>query len=122
MYISFAWTTPALLARAKSATRRMWAPSHAAKFRAGQIVDAYDRSPRLGGRRVATIRIARDPWKQRTGLMDDVVDYEREGIRHMAMLSDLAPDGSRWHDWWHSWKRADELVYVVEFQVIEVLS
>lgn len=80
MYISFAWTTPALLARAKSATRRMWAPSHAAKFRAGQIVDAYDRSPRLGGRRVATIRIARDPWKQRTGLMDDVVDYEREGI------------------------------------------
>ena len=86
MFISFAWTTPALLAGAKTITRRSWSASHASRFRAGTIVDAWDRLPRTGrGHKVTSIRITRDPWQQRTSEMDDVTDYEREGLRWLDL-------------------------------------
>ncbi len=65
MIISFAWTTPALLAGAKTMTRRDWTDAHAAKFHAGDLVDAYDKSPRAHGHKVATIRLTRDPYLER---------------------------------------------------------
>jgi hypothetical protein len=58
--ISFAWTVPALIAGQKTVTRRVWSSGHAAKFHAGDVVDAWDKSPRAHGRRVATIEITRD--------------------------------------------------------------
>jgi hypothetical protein len=122
--ISFAWTTPALLAGAKTVTRREWSPMHAARFHAGDLVDAYDKSPRAQGHKVATIRIARDPYQQRTSKMHDVGEYEREGIRWLA-LNGLRPPGdffhTSWADWWHAWKAADLLVWVVEFELVEVV-
>jgi hypothetical protein len=38
MTISFAWTTPALLAGHKTVTRRDWDAEYAIRFAAGQLV------------------------------------------------------------------------------------
>lgn len=48
--ISFGWTWPALVAKSKTVTRWDWDEDYARRFHKGDIVLAYDRSPRLGGR------------------------------------------------------------------------
>lgn len=121
MLISFAFTSPALVAGAKTMTRRDWSPEYAARFHAGALVDAWDRSPRTRlGRKVATIRITRDPWQQRTGVMNST-DYVREGIAWLAEHGHRPPAGDGWAEWWSAWTRANEMLWVVEFDLIEVV-
>jgi hypothetical protein len=79
--ISFAWTTDALLAGRKTATCRNYDERYARRFRAGDLVAAYDRSPRYKGTQVAIIRLTHDatigPWK------DILTDpYEQEGFAY----------------------------------------
>ena len=68
MIISFAHTTPALLAGRKTVTRRAdWKPATFKRWRnawdAGKHVhDAYDRLPRVGGRKVGTLRLTCRPY------------------------------------------------------------
>lgn len=120
MIVSFAHTTPALLAGAKSVTRRTWAPEHAAKFHAGMLVDAWDRSPRTGkGRKVATIRITRAPWRQDTGATGDD-DWIREGFSWLVLnVGDSARDFAQ--NIWREWHAKPYVVYVVEFELVEVM-
>lgn len=86
MIISFAHTTPALLAGKKTVTRRDWKPGHAAKFHSGLDVDAWDRSPRVKrARRVAEIRIVSVRLEPIQRLLDDPryaeIEWRREGGR-----------------------------------------
>lgn len=119
MIISFAWTTPALLAGAKNVTRRDWDGSYARQFRAGALVDAWDRSPRTRrGRKVATIRLTRDPWPQRTSLMGDE-DFRQEGIAYLQEHGVAPPTMGSWAVWWDQWRLAGEVLYVVEFQLVD---
>lgn len=117
MIISFAHTTPALLAGAKTVTRRDWKPKHAAKFKAGMIVDAWDRSPRVkGSRKVAVIRITRDPhlaWSTDITEADELAEGfvwmrgHGQGDVVDAILAN-----------WHQFRT---LLYVVEFELVEVV-
>lgn len=126
MIISFAHTTPALLAGAKTVTRRTWKPEHAAKFRAGDLVDAWDHVPRVrGARKVATIRILRNPWVQNSRELTEA-DYVTEGFawldanRHdSTWLTDLA--GVSWRHSFEEWRRNAEDCYVVEFELVSVV-
>ena len=52
--ISFAWTTQALLQGHKTVTRRMWTKQ---LVNPGDLVQAYNRSPRFKGKPVAVIKI-----------------------------------------------------------------
>lgn len=122
MLISFAWTTPALRARVKSVTRRTWTPAHAAHFHAGDLVDAWDKLPRAGGKKIGQIRITRDPYRQRTSLLTNG-DRAREGIDHLERALFRPPEGfNTWDQWWRTWKRLDEEVWVVEFEIVEMTA
>ena len=117
MIISFAWTTPALLAGAKTMTRRDWDADYARRFRAGMLVDAYDRSPRARGRKIAMIRLTRDPYFERVrgSLTPEVCrregfDWLREHgqaatVERILASWDADPD---LHEW------------VVEFELVSV--
>lgn len=61
MYISFNWTAPAVRAKAKTTTLRQWATSHAQHFHEGDIVDAWDRSPRQHGQRFGRVLLTARP-------------------------------------------------------------
>lgn len=82
--ISFAWTTPALLAGAKTVTRRHWKPGYAARFKAGDFILAYDKSPRAHGRPVAIIRLIQAPHYESLAKMPDA-DFQAEGFGYLAM-------------------------------------
>jgi hypothetical protein len=119
--ISFAWTTPALLAGQKTVTRRDWSWRHAAKFRSGELVDAYDKNPRFGGKRVAVIRLTERPMRAPLGRMPDS-DYEAEGFAYMSAhgvrLSVNGPLPTR--DYFEGWRRSGESLWVVRFELVEV--
>ena len=123
MIISFGWTTPALLAGQKTVTRRAWAASHAAKFKAGMIIDAWNTSPRNVAKdphRVATIRLTQDPTLEYYDAAPPE-DWHREGFEYLEAL-DLRVAGARPRDFWASWQRSDEQCYVVRFEVVEIVS
>jgi len=102
--ISFAWTTPQLLNGLKTVTRRDWSATYASLFRAGDLVQAYDKNPRVGGKRVAIIRLTKDPYKERLG---DITDAEekaeggmwgsaREFIDAFCTGAGVTPDHKIW--------------------------
>jgi len=115
--ISFAWTTPALLAGAKTMTRRKWKADYAERFKSGMLVDAWDRSPRTGkGRKVATIRLTRDAYLEvLEGPIPSEV-YRREGFAWLAthgyreVVDRICSD----------WVGSADAEWVVEFELVEV--
>lgn len=117
--VAFASTTPALLGGAKTVTRRDWDPAYAARFRAGDLVAAWDRSPRAGGRKVATIRltdapILQDPFDAPEG------DWEREGFAWMSvrgLLCGNVPPEAVWVAWKHA---PSQPLWVVRFALVSV--
>ena len=66
--------TPRSRKRRKRRTRREWTDKHAAEVRVHDICQAYDKSPRNGGQRVAYIVIT-GKMKESISLMPDE-DYE----------------------------------------------
>ena len=82
--ISFAWTTPAVLAGRKTRTRRLWDDDYAKRFHKGDIIQAWDHSPRTRkGKKVAEIILTAEPRKEPINLMTDD-DFEKEGFAFLA--------------------------------------
>lgn len=124
--VSFAYTTPALLAGAKTVTRRDWNPAYAAGFRRNDLVAAWDRSPRFGGRPVAIIRLTADPVREPIGYMMDL-DYDAEGFRWLHdHLDQISVSGRRrfgsfgW-DEFETWRRSLVDLWVVRFKLVTIL-
>lgn len=114
MIISFAWTTPALLAGRKTVTRRQWSEKHASRFKEGTVVQAYDKSQRNGGKQVATLRVD-SIIHERTKFMTEQ-DYEGEGfayLYHERGVEETSPQA------FEAWRKADMPMWVVRFSVID---
>lgn len=121
--ISFAWTTPAIVARKKTRTRRAWSPPYAAKFRENSICQAYDKGPRVGGKLIHLIRIMRDPWIQNTrDLSED--DYALEGFAYLDEYGFFCAGlkGLSGREFFDQWKSAAEDLYVVDFSYVYELA
>jgi len=122
--ISFSWTTPALLAGRKSVTRRNWVDHHAKKYKEGDIVDAWDKLPRAGGKPVAKIRIQRDPYKEPIMAMP-WSDYEEEGFAYMHEHPELIPKSSPFRtasrQEFKEWMLSGEIYWVVRLDLVEVI-
>ena len=112
--ITFAQTVAPLLAGRKTCTRRVWAPRHAALFHAGDTVQAFDRSPRDGGRRVALIRLTADP--ELTAELPDSA-WDAEGFAYMEEQG-LTLWGQTPRELWDSWRAAPRAWQVVRFHVL----
>lgn len=113
--ISFAWTTPALLVGQKTVTRRDWSEVHARGFRKGDLVEAFDKQARFGGKKVAVIRLTETPYQESTGLAPDG-DWEAEGFEYLQHLGILV-DGLLPAVLWRSWKMFPQLLWVVRFKI-----
>ncbi len=131
--ISFAWTTGALLAGHKTVTRRDWNDRYAATFRPGELVQAYDRSPRFNGKPVAVIRILSVTKEADADAPDS--DYDAEGfgwyfdreverawqddpgsVPDSEIAEQCCPHG------FDEWRRAGGTSWVVRFELVEVLT
>lgn len=121
MIVSFAWTTAALRAGAKTCTRREWKPSHARHFREGMKVEAWDHSPRTrDGRKVATIRVTTAPELQSTAQILDS-DWEAEGFAWITKFG--TPDDAKLaRAIWDAWHARPRVLYVMRFELISLVD
>ncbi len=117
--ISFAWTTPALVAGHKTCTRRDWAPGWAVRFQTGDLVAAYDRSPRYRGKQVAVVRLTARPYPESTRDAPET-DYEAEGFAFLSKIG-AKVDGMTPEALWRLWHISARLLYVVRFELVEVM-
>ncbi len=125
--ISFAWTTPALLAGSKTCTRRDWDPAYAARFHRGEALQAYDRSPRFKGRHVADIVLTADPVLEPICAMPPE-DWAAEGFEwlhtHPEAISAAAQRmfGDFSQERFGQWRRSGVSLWVVRFKLVRVLE
>lgn len=120
MVISFAWTTPALVAGQKTCTRRAWDARYAARFKSGQLVQAYDRQPRFRGKPVAIIRLTADPELQNTRDIPEE-DYKREGFEYLQAAG-IKVDGLLPQALWTAWQIIPRDMWVVRFELVRLLE
>ncbi len=118
--ISFAWTTPALIAGRKTVTRRDWDDAYAARWHEGDLAAVFDRSPRYGGHQVATIRLTEAPYKDSTATAPDS-DWEAEGFAYLHEQG-LKVDGLRPDVLWRAWRQHPQLLWVVRFELVTTLG
>jgi hypothetical protein len=118
-WISFNETLKALLAGAQTVTRRRWADSHAAQFKKGDVVEACDRPPGFGGRRVALIRLTHEPRKESTAKMTEA-DWFDEGMHVLegegVLLDGLTPA----QFFLRRREQEPEDVWVIRFRVVGI--
>lgn len=121
-YISFAWTTPALLAGRKTVTRRQWRDRHAAGFKAGDRVQAFDKNPLYGGKRVAIIELL-SVTKEPISKMPDS-DFEAEGFAYLEEKGIAPPKGmpviAFTREGFELWRASGQTVWVLRFKVVEI--
>jgi hypothetical protein len=123
--ISFAWTTPALVALEKTVTRRDWKDRFARQFKADELVAAYDKLARNHGRKVATIRLTCAPYEELVSTAPDS-DYEAEGFGFFERHPEELPANAPWPtiDWgmWQDFRFGDlrKVMWVVRFEVVGV--
>ena len=116
MIISYAWTTEALLAKRKKVTRRDWSREYAARFHAGAVHLAYDRNPRIGGKKVGDVQIERVPYPERLCDIPDE-DFELEGLAYMEEKGTLIL-GKTPREFFNAWRSFRDVVFVVRFDLV----
>lgn len=120
--MSFAHTTPALLAGRKTVTRRDWSDRYGPMFNEGDELQAWDASPfTRKGHRVATIRLTAKPYKEDSRLVHDD-DWEGEGFGYMEEHGLTLFGGMTPRQVFEGWRSAPEGValWVVRFELVEV--
>ena len=117
--ISFGWTAPALVAGAKTVTRRDWKDSWAQRFKKGDICQAYDKDPRYGGKRIGYVQLTEDPVKEPMSKMS-ASDYLKEGFAYLhvhpermpaPMPIDVSPQGFK------KWRKSGGSKWVIRFRL-----
>lgn len=116
MWISFAYTTDAVIMGRKRRTRRNWVIPHARKFRAGQVVDFYNRDPRAHGQVMGTIKVEAAPWRQNTRMLIFPFDYEAEGFDYMTELGQQM-GGMEPRLFFDQWKAAKITLWILDFEL-----
>ena len=115
--ISYAWTSAALLAGAKTCTRRDWKTSYALSFREGELVQAWDKDTRVkGAQRISIVQLTHKPYLEHISAMPDS-DYAAEGFewysQHPEMLPPThGPMGVSWEAF-VDWRKDDRVYWVV---------
>lgn len=118
--ISFAWTTPAVKARRKSVTRREWDRDYVRRFKAGQFVQGWDKSPRAGGKQFGVLCLLRDPYLESTDEMP-ASDWECEGFAYLESIG-ATVKGVTPREVWDAWKLQPVYLYVIRFEIVEIFN
>jgi len=124
--ISFARTSEALLAFQKSVTRRYWKDSHGNGFKPDELVQAWDKSPRYGGRKIAIIKIIAVYKEKMIDAPEE--DYKNEGFQFMCDHSiylykignkKLFPIPGYWRAWRTTTDEKFKIVWVIRFEILK---
>jgi hypothetical protein len=89
------------------------------RFKIGELVQAWDRSPRFKGKRISIIKIL-GLKKESIALMPEE-DYEREGFRYFEDQG-IRIRGQVPREAFAEWLREGGEYWVVDFQVVSIIG
>lgn len=117
--LSFAWTTQAFLEGRKTVTRRKWTQCC---MHPGELVQAYDRNPRAGGKCIGIIKIlsvSREPLAN----IRQPGEMEKEGYSDPERHIEVEPDEfiKQWKKNYPGYNEQD-LLWRLEFEVVSVVD
>lgn len=120
--ISFAWTTRALLEGRKTVTRRHWTKQ---LVQEGDLVQAYDRSPRFKGKPVAIIKIEKVSQEKLSDITS--AEMEKEGFSAPCAGRLASCKCQSREDFIAGWIEnyggdENQLVWRIQFRVIDILD
>jgi hypothetical protein len=118
--ISFSWATPALLTQHKTVTRRDWSDNYAKQFKKGDIVQAWDKSPRYGGKHVADIKLTCDPYRADTCDVP-ATDWQEEGFQYLTQIGAKVNKQTPINVW-QGWVECPENLWVVRFELVRLIK
>ncbi len=116
--IAFNWTVTAFLAGAKTVTRRDWKDSYAQTFKKGELVAAFNKQRRFGGKQIGIIKLTKTPYKENTRDIPEE-DWIKEGM-HVLQGEKKLIDGLIPAEFWMRWKEEPEDLWVVRFRIVEL--
>ena len=117
--ISFTFTKDAFLAGAKTCTRRQWKDSYALSIKPGDIMQAYDKVPFVGGKKIGEIEIvsiAKEPIADMP-----VFDFAAEGFEWLRENGIYQAKGFPYDFTWEGfqkWHHSGKEYWVVRFKKI----
>lgn len=115
-WVSFQYMLEPLLAGIKTVTRREWRLRHTRRFHEGDFVQAFDKMPSTGGKRVAMIQLTCDPYLENTANMPNE-DWINEGLAFMEENGQTIK-GIHPAAFWLKWKEHDKIdLFVIRFKV-----
>ncbi|NEP08748.1 MAG: ParB N-terminal domain-containing protein [Symploca sp. SIO2C1] len=111
MILSFGYTSDRFYQ--KTVTRRKWKERHAQQFikawREGKLIDAYDKSPRNGGKKIATIKLTTEPYQEALG---DINSWEVAYEGYPELSKD------EFIDKFFPGEDTKQLLWVIRFEVV----
>jgi len=117
MIISFAWTTPAFVARQKTCTRRDWNDRYAKQFVPGRLAQAWSQQPRYRGRRIGTIELLSLTQERYCDAPGS--DWKAEGFDYLQTLG-ATVHGCEPLDLWNEWAERRDTCWVVRFEIVGI--
>jgi hypothetical protein len=113
MIISFAWTTPAVVLGIKNTTRRDWTSDYFDRMvnamNRGERLQAYDKSPRSGGKCFGTLKHVSMKLELTSNVPD--IDWYNEGFDVLTQLRQKTGNVTP-HEIWEDWKNDHTMVMV----------
>ena len=114
--ISFYHELSAFLSGAKTVTRREWKDSYAKTFKKGEIVAAYDKQRRFGGKKIGLIKLTQAPYKENISDMPKE-DWVEEGFAMMTAEKKLINGRTPWN-FYKRWIGEGKDFWVVRFRIV----
>ena len=109
------WTADAYLAGVKSVTRRDWKPSHAAKFKPGDVVRVLDKGRRSGGMPIGELKVISCIYE--STLDAPMTDWTDEGFQWMTDHG-LMVNGHEPFLFWRSWQLSPKELWTLRFRAL----
>lgn len=118
--ISFAWVSPAFVAKRKHCTRREWDKKYALSFKKGEQLFGLDKVYFAGGHRIGSIVLTEPPYEEPLEKMPDS-DFEQEGFAYLEEIKHPLPKHwikagcKTWRDAFEFWRKSNNIVWVLRF-------
>jgi len=97
-----------------------WTPT----FKKGEIIAAYDKQRRFGGRKIGLIKLTQTPYKQSTAELTEE-DWFDEGMHVLESEGKTFPsrtgnpkDVESPTEFWERWKSEPKELWVIRFKIV----
>ncbi|KKK70512.1 hypothetical protein LCGC14_2923260, partial [marine sediment metagenome] len=113
-WLTFGWLIDAVVQGHKTMTLRDWEPIEGVQWKQGELVYAYDNPPSEGGKRIALLRLASEPFSDSTIKLKNS-DFIKLGYSFALATQATPPSGRTIEQMWSDMHTKPQRLWIVRF-------